>query len=160
MGSPPGVPTAAGWQQPAAIILVFAFKTNTFLTLFDFLGLGIPKKLVKPMKNQHFCFWDLPSRSKKLVKPMKNHHFCVLGCLGLSWVVLGRPRGVLGVSWGLLGPSWGVLGAAWGVVGRLGGVLVGSWGRLGTSWGRLGASWVRLGGILGFLRCLGLPKSF
>ncbi len=62
------MPTAAGWQPSAAIISVFAIKTSAFLSFFDFLGLGIPKKLVKPMKNQLFCFWDLPSRTKKLIK--------------------------------------------------------------------------------------------
>ena len=111
-GSPPGVPTAASWQQPSAIIFVFALKTNTFLTFLHFLGLSIPKNLLKPMKNQHFCFWDLPGRPKKLIKPMKSQHVCVLGRLGLSKVLLGHPCGVLGVSCGRLGPSWGVLRAS------------------------------------------------
>ena len=112
-----GVPArSADRRRLAAIIFVFALKTNTFSTLFDFLGLGLPKKLVKPMKNQHFCFWDLPSRSKKLVKPMNNHHFCVFG------------------------PSWAFLGRLWASSGRLGGIL----GRPGASWERLAASWARL----------------
>ena len=110
---------------------------------------------------------------------MKNQHFCVLGRLGLSWVVLGRPGCVFGVSWGVLGR----LGASWGGLGRLGGVLgvpgrpkkliepmtnqhccvlgrlglswVVSGGVLGVSWGRLGLSWGVLGASWGVLGRLG-----
>ena len=51
--------------------------------------------------------------SKKLIKPMKNQHFCVLGSREPSWVVLGRLGGIL-ASWGVLWASLGVLGAFWG----------------------------------------------
>ena len=53
----------------------------------------MPKKLLKPMKHEHFYFWALAGRLKKLIKPVGNQYFCVLGRLGFFWFVVGRGQG-------------------------------------------------------------------
>ena len=45
-------------------------------------SLGFPKKLVKPVKSQYFCFWSTGGGPKKLVKLMKNQHVCFRSPLG------------------------------------------------------------------------------
>ena len=57
---------------------------------------------------------------KKLVKPLKNQHFAVLGCLrrlGVFLGVLGRLRPSSGRLACVLGRLVGVLGACWGSLG-------------------------------------------
>ena len=71
---------------------------------------GLSKKLFEIHGKSISCFWDLPSRPKKLVKPMKKQHFCMLGRPGPSWVFLGGLEGILGESWGRLGYVLEVLG--------------------------------------------------
>ena len=66
--------------------------------------LEVPKKLVEPMKYQHFCVWSPlgPIRSPS-------------GGLGASWRRLGGVLEDLGPSWGRLGEFWVRLGGRLGV---------------------------------------------
>ena len=131
--------------------------------------LGVSKKLVKPMKNQHFCFWY----QKSAFKTNTFQHYGFGGVLGVSWERLGPSWGVLAVSWGRLGPFWVVLGptrclkkpfkinenSTFLLLGPGATILgtkkvplkpilfqhFGFGGVLGVSWGRLGPSWAVLG---------------
>ena len=107
--------------------------------------------------------------SKKLLKPMKNQHFSVWYPLGSwaflwpSWGFLGAPGGHLRVPWGALGASWErpgkspvSLGPSWG---DPGGVLWASWAVLEACWARLGVSLAVLGCLGGVLGLTWSPKK-
>ena len=100
--------------------VIFAFKTNTFLTFLLWSGAGVSWEAIL------FLSW------------------AALACLGVSWGRLGASWGRLGdVLGGRLRPPWVALRASWAALGRLGGVLGAFGGVLGCLGDGLGRKYAQ-----------------